>query len=71
MPKKNRRKNKAAKAKMLAGQTTRKWLAKVNPDYRDIQSDVKAKPTEHWMYYDNLGGAESRLSQVTPIAKRR
>lgn len=71
MAKKRKRKNKAATAKVLAEQTTRKWLAKVNPNYLDTQCEVKAEPTEHWMYYGNLGGAESRLKLGAPTAKRR
>jgi hypothetical protein len=49
--------------KKFAEQTSRRWLNAVNPthDHRAIlEADVKPEPSDHWMYYSNLGGAESR-----------
>jgi hypothetical protein len=66
MSKKNGRKS----AKTLAGKTTREWLSKVNPDYRDTQGEVKAGPTDHWMYYSSLGGADSRITVGSRTPKR-
>ena len=65
------KKRKSKAAKKFAEQTSRKWLNEVSPthDHRAIlEADVKAEPTDGWMYYSNLGGAESG---ATPRAKPR